>query len=111
MRPKMPVSERKFDWPMIYKYALLKDNVLPFEIILAMGSMSGLFGFLIWYLEMVLPWTATIPEPLHFPFKVCVESCLIACCWLEPLVLLSLTIFFACFRTFFTAPSLDSQSL
>ncbi|KAM7286788.1 phospholipid-transporting ATPase ABCA3-like [Ixodes scapularis] len=61
--------ERKFDWPMIYKYALLKDNVLPFEIILIMGSMSGLFGFLIWYLEMVLPWTATIPEPLHFPFK------------------------------------------
>ncbi|EEC04725.1 ABC transporter, putative, partial [Ixodes scapularis] len=69
LRPKMPVSERKFDWPMIYKYALLKDNVLPFEIILVMGSMSGLFGFLIWYLEMVLPWTATIPEPLHFPFK------------------------------------------
>ncbi|CAN8027928.1 unnamed protein product [Ixodes persulcatus] len=61
--------ERKFDWPMIYKYALLKDNVLPFEIMLAMGSMSGLFGFLIWYLEMVLPWTATIPEPLHFPFR------------------------------------------
>ncbi|CAN8004393.1 unnamed protein product, partial [Ixodes hexagonus] len=65
---KFPVSDRRFEWPMIYKYALLMDNVMPFEIMVAMGFMSVLFGLLIWYLEMVFPWTATIPEPLYFPF-------------------------------------------
>lgn len=64
------ITESKFEWPRIYKPALGKDNVTPFEIMLVMGTMTGILGFLIWYLEAVLPWTSTIPQPLHFPFMV-----------------------------------------
>ncbi|XP_064476771.1 ATP-binding cassette sub-family A member 2-like isoform X2 [Ornithodoros turicata] len=60
--------ETTFDWPKVYTFALSKDNVSPFEIMISMGICSIICAFLLWYLEVVLPWTSTAPLPLYFPF-------------------------------------------
>ncbi|XP_077548322.1 phospholipid-transporting ATPase ABCA3-like [Haemaphysalis longicornis] len=56
-----------FDLPSIYRPALDRDNVSPFDLMLAMGFSSAVGGTAIWYLEAVLPWTSIVPLPLHFP--------------------------------------------
>ncbi|XP_064476304.1 uncharacterized protein LOC135390539 [Ornithodoros turicata] len=60
--------DQNFEWQKIYTYALNKDNVNAFELMLSLAAFSIFCPILIWYLEVVLPWTTTAPLPVYFPF-------------------------------------------